>query len=118
MAHAEVGDEGDLVDHGLLDGIGGNAAPLHLILVLDSHEGIALGVKDWNNRSMQDVMPTYRWHVEQEGGNTLKAAVDYSDAYYGGTSVGLNGKAFKDQSSTVTLYSAQLPMTGDLSFPG
>ena len=79
-------------------------------------DGVKVSQKDWNNRSMQDVMPTYRWHVEQEGGNTLKAAVDYSDAYYGGTSVGLNGKAFKDQSSTVTLYSAQLPMTGDLSF--
>lgn len=79
-------------------------------------DGVKVSQKDWNNRSMQDVMPTYRWHVEQEGGNTLKATVDYSDAYYGGTSVGLNGKAFKDQSSTVTLYSAQLPMTGDLSF--
>ncbi len=79
-------------------------------------DGVKVSQKDWNNRSMQDVMPTYRWHVEQEGGNTLRATVDYSDAYYGGTSVGLNGKAFKDQSSTVTLYSAQLPMTGDLSF--
>ena len=79
-------------------------------------DGVKVSQKDWNNRSMQDVMPTYRWHVEQEGGNVLKATVDYSDAYYGGTSVGLNGKAFKDQSSTITLYSAQLPMTGDLSF--
>ena len=79
-------------------------------------DGVKVSQKDWNNRSMQDVMPTYRWHVEQEGGNTLKAAADYSDAYYGGTSVGLNGKAFKDQPSTITLYSAQLPMTGDLSF--
>lgn len=79
-------------------------------------DGVKVSEKDWNNRSMQDVMPTYRWHVEQEGGNTLAAAIDYSGAYYGGTSVGLNGKAFKDQPSTITLYSAQLPMTKDLSF--
>ncbi len=79
-------------------------------------DGVKISEKDWNNRSMQDVMPTYRWHVEQEGGNTLAAAIDYSGAYYGGTSVGLNGKAFKDQPSTITLYSAQLPMTKDLSF--
>lgn len=79
-------------------------------------DGVKISEKDWNNRSMQDVMPTYRWHVEQEGSNTLAAAIDYSGAYYGGTSVGLNGKAFKDQPSTITLYSAQLPMTKDLSF--
>lgn len=79
-------------------------------------DGVKVSEKDWNNRSMQDVMPTYRWHVEQEGGNGLKASIDYSDACYGGTSVKLNGKAVKDQPSTITLYSAQLPMTKDLSF--
>ena len=79
-------------------------------------DGVRVSQKDWNDRSMQDIMPTYRWHVEQEPGNALKADVDYSDAYYGGTSVRLNGKVAKDQPSTLTLYSAQLPMTGDLSF--
>ena len=44
VAHVEVGDKGDLVDHGLLDSIGGNASPLHLLLGLSSHEGVALGI--------------------------------------------------------------------------
>ncbi|MDE7218840.1 MAG: discoidin domain-containing protein [Oscillospiraceae bacterium] len=79
-------------------------------------DGERVSLKDWNNRSMQDVMPTYRWHLEQEGGNALTASIDYSDAYYGGTCVKLNGKAFKDQPTAMTLYSAQLPMTKDLSF--
>jgi len=79
-------------------------------------DGQKVSAKDWNNRSMQDVMPTYRWHLEQGEGNTLEATVDYSDAYYGGTSLKLFGKAAKDQTTAITLYSAQLPMAADTSF--
>ncbi|MDE7262226.1 MAG: discoidin domain-containing protein, partial [Oscillospiraceae bacterium] len=79
-------------------------------------DGQKVSNKDWNNRSMQDVLPTYRWHLEQGEGNTLNALMDYSDAYYGGTSLRLFGHVAKDQSSTITLYSAQLPMAADTSF--
>ncbi len=79
-------------------------------------DGVKVSDKDWNNRSMQDVMPTYRWHLEQDAGNALAAIIDYSDAYYGGTSVKLYGKAAKDQSTLLKLYSARLDMTEGLSF--
>ena len=72
--------------------------------------------KDWNNRSMQDILPTYRWHVEQGEGSALEAVIDYSDAYYGGTSLKLFGKVVKDQPALVKLYSSQLAMTEGLSF--
>lgn len=79
-------------------------------------DGEKVSEKDWNNRSMQDIMPTYRWHLEQSGGSGLDATIDYGDAYYGGTSVRIFGKAVKDQPVLVKLYSAQLPMTEGVSF--
>lgn len=79
-------------------------------------DGEKVSEKDWNNRSMQDIMPTYRWHLEQSGGSGLDATIDYGDAYYGGTSVRIFGKAVKDQPVLIKLYSAQLPMTDGVSF--
>lgn len=78
--------------------------------------GTKVSAKDWNNRSMQDVLPTYRWHLEQGEGNGLAAIMDYSDAYYGGTSVKLYGKMAKDQPTTLKLYSSDLDVTDGLSF--
>lgn len=79
-------------------------------------DGERVSEKDWNNRSMQDILPTYRWHLEQSGGSNLDATMDYGDAYYGGTSVRIFGKAVKDQPVLIKLYSAQLPMTDGVSF--
>ena len=39
---------------------------------------------DWNNRSVGDILPTYRWMIENEGENSLKADFDVADAWYGG----------------------------------
>ena len=38
---------------------------------------------DWNNRSVGDILPTYRWMIENEGENSLKADFDVADAWYG-----------------------------------
>ncbi len=64
--------------------------------------------KDWGNRSLQDVLPTYRWHLDQGNGTVLKAIMDYSDAWYGGTSLKLYGKMAGGQPSTLKLYSSDL----------
>ena len=79
-------------------------------------DGEKVSEKDWNNRSMQDIMPTYRWHLEQDKGNSLDATIDYSEAYYGGTSLKLYGKALKGQPTLIKLFSAQLPMSDDTTF--
>lgn len=78
-------------------------------------DGEKVSDKDWNNRSIQDILPTYRWHLEQESSG-LEAIMDYSAAYYGGTSLKLYGKAVKGDPVTIDLYSCQLPMTSDVSF--
>lgn len=59
---------------------------------------------DWNNRSMQDIMPTYRWIFTHEKENALDVTMDYADAFYGGNSLLFRGKMQKDAKSTVKLY--------------
>lgn len=78
-------------------------------------DGEKVSDKDWNNRSLQDILPTYRWNLEQ-GENNLEATMDYGAAYYGGTSVKLFGKILKDAPVTMQLYSCALPMTSGVSF--
>ena len=63
---------------------------------------------DWNNRSMQDIMPTYRWAFEHGEGNHFTASTNYADAYNGGNDIKLRGDLKADTPSTVRLYSTQL----------
>ncbi|MBB6062170.1 endo-beta-N-acetylglucosaminidase D/PKD repeat protein [Thermosipho japonicus] len=60
---------------------------------------------EWNNRSMMDVFPTYRWKID---GNDVNISVDYSDAYYGGSSLKFEGNLKKGQETNVTLYLTDL----------
>lgn len=79
-------------------------------------EGEKVSNLDWNNRSMQDVLPTYRWVFDHEGENDLKVTIDYADAYQGGNSLKLSGNMKKDQSTTMKMYSTELELTDDTSF--
>ncbi len=63
---------------------------------------------DWNNRSLADVLPTYRWIMENEGANSLTPSFYMADAYYGGNSLRLFGHMDAGAATTVELYSAQL----------
>lgn len=72
--------------------------------------GEQISTLDWNNRSIGDILPTYRWIMEHEGENTLKASFDVGNAYYGGTSLKFRGDMGKGKASTVKLYSAALPL--------
>ena len=65
---------------------------------------------DWNNRSVGDILPTYRWMIENEGENSLKADFDVADAWYGGNSVKLYGNMEKGKASRIQMYSADLPV--------
>lgn len=72
-------------------------------------DGEQISKLDWNNRSISDIMPTYRWHIEQEE-NTLAANLDVGNAYYGGNSIKLRGDMKKGKTSDLLLYSADLPI--------
>lgn len=72
--------------------------------------GEKISTIDWSNRSLADVMPTYRWIMEHEGNNNLTANIDYSQAYYGGNSIKFRGSVEEAKSSTIKLFSADLTL--------
>lgn len=79
-------------------------------------EGEQISKMDWNNRSVGDVLPTYRWMIENEGENSLKADFDVSQAWYGGNSLKLYGNMEKDKASRIQMYSADLPVEENTVF--
>ena len=60
---------------------------------------------DWNNLSLQDVLPTWRWIVRTTG-TPLDAAIDFDDAYFGGSSLLFSGTL--DATNDVLLYETSL----------
>ncbi len=69
--------------------------------------GTRVATGGWNNLSLQDVPPTYRWVVDS-GGSKLTPSVDFADAYQGGSSLRLTGTL--DAANTVRLYETKLPV--------
>lgn len=76
-------------------------------------DGQKIGQSDWNNRAIQDVMPTYRWIVDHEGKNALEAEIDYKEAYYGGSSIALKGHLEKDKISSIKLFATDVTIDED-----
>lgn len=79
-------------------------------------KGEKVSVMDWNNRSMQDIMPTYRWAFEHGEGNQFSASTNYADAYNGGNAIKLRGDMKAKTPSTVRLYSTELAFEEGISF--
>ena len=78
-------------------------------------DGTKISEMDWNNRSVQDIMPTYRWLIANEGTNALTGNIDYDDAYYGGNSIKFTGSLEAGKKSEITLYSSELTLEGGLT---
>ncbi|MFG3055816.1 discoidin domain-containing protein [Kitasatospora sp. NPDC048239] len=64
----------------------------------------------WNNLSLQDVPPTYRWLVSSTG-SRLTPSIDFTDAYEGGSTLRLTGRL--DAANTIRLYETRLPVAAD-----
>ncbi|MBO3443178.1 discoidin domain-containing protein [Clostridium sp. CCUG 7971] len=67
---------------------------------------------EWNHRGMMDVMPTYRWVIDNKK-NNLSADVDYTDSFYGGNSIALRGKLENGGKSTIKLYASEVDLTSN-----
>lgn len=78
--------------------------------------GEQISLLDWNNRSISDVLPTYRYIIESEEGNNLSADLDVAEAYYGGTSMILRGSMAAGRQSEIKLYSSELSITEPITF--
>jgi endo-beta-N-acetylglucosaminidase D len=72
--------------------------------------GQTRSVRDWNNLSLQDVLPTWRWIV-QSTGTRLTPALDWTDAYYGGTSLVVSGNL--GAPNDLKLYQTRLAVASD-----
>ncbi|HLS09604.1 endo-beta-N-acetylglucosaminidase [Lentibacillus sp.] len=70
-------------------------------------EGNVASSQEWNNRSIQDIMPTWRWWIRGEG-SELNASYDFTKAYNGGNSLKFSGDLGKDSVNDTMLYSTKL----------
>lgn len=68
--------------------------------------------REWNNRSMQDILPTWTWIIKSEG-SKLKAAYDFDTAYYGGNSIKFYGRLEANNANDVRLFSTDLKINGN-----
>ncbi|HEV7489915.1 MAG TPA: hypothetical protein VGO25_03855 [Rhodanobacteraceae bacterium] len=68
-------------------------------------DGVVRATDPWNNLSVQDVLPTFRWIVRTDG-TPLTASLDWSDAYWGGTSLLVTGTL--DAVNDMLLYETDL----------
>lgn len=58
-------------------------------------KGKRLKTTGWNNRAVQDILPTWRWIVKSKG-EKLVPELDFTDAYYGGSSLKISGNLTDD----------------------
>jgi len=75
-------------------------------------EGQVLGSFEWNNRGLQDILPTWRW-IARSTGTPLYPDLVWSNPYYGGTSLRVTGDLPAGQATDLYLYKTWLTLTGD-----
>ncbi|MBK1882913.1 hypothetical protein JIN85_10830 [Luteolibacter pohnpeiensis] len=76
-------------------------------------DGQVVSTSGWNNLSLQDVLPTWRWIVSSTG-TKLTPALLFEDSYYGGSSLKISGQL--DATNDIKLYAASLPVSADTKF--
>ena len=71
---------------------------------------------NWNDRSLSDIMPTYRFIMKQQGKNDLQATFDMGTAWYGGSSLQFAGNMEKGKKTTVKLYRTDFSLPKNISY--
>ncbi|WP_193433354.1 endo-beta-N-acetylglucosaminidase [Virgibacillus necropolis] len=74
--------------------------------------GVTRSERDWNNRSLQNILPTWRWLTEGSG-QPLNVDFDWEQAYYGGSSLKISGKLSNENTTHLKLYKTDLPIEKD-----
>ncbi|RDY29712.1 endo-beta-N-acetylglucosaminidase [Romboutsia weinsteinii] len=75
-------------------------------------DGKQVSSEKWNHRGMMDVLPTYRWVIDNKN-NNLSADLDYTESYYGGNSISLQGKLVKGGNTNIKLYASEVDITNN-----
>lgn len=66
------------------------------------------GTQDWYHRSMQNILPTWRWWVETTSSDKLTFSLNWDDAYNFGTSVVVSGKLTANTDHLTRLYKTNI----------
>ncbi len=77
-----------------------------------SIDGEVASNQSWNNRSLQDLLPTWRWKLDGEG-ELLKPSFDWSTAYYGGSSLKIEGERSSQNTTNLQLYKTDMVIEAD-----
>ncbi len=72
-------------------------------------DGKIVSNNEWYNRSLQDILPTWRWIVEGKE-KTLTPNFSWDDSYFGGSSLKISGDIKKDYPNKILLYSTKLKL--------
>ncbi|MGI5506829.1 endo-beta-N-acetylglucosaminidase [Lentzea sp. CA-135723] len=72
--------------------------------------GTVRSTQQWNNLSLQDVLPTWRWSVSGTG-TKVTPSLDWDDPYDGGTGLKITGTP--QQNNDVRLFATSLTITGN-----
>ncbi len=75
-------------------------------------DGTSVFASGWNNLSMQDVLPTWRWIVASSG-TKLSPSLDLTDSYYGGGCLKVSGTLTAGADNDIKLYQASLPVSAN-----
>jgi endo-beta-N-acetylglucosaminidase D len=76
-------------------------------------DGVTRMTGPWTNVSVQDILPTWRWMVESSGAETITPSLDFTEAYYGPSSLKVTGSLAAGVAQDVKLYQADLPIAGN-----
>ncbi|MDD9267186.1 endo-beta-N-acetylglucosaminidase [Paenibacillus sp. GCM10023248] len=74
--------------------------------------GELASTKEWNNASIQDILPTWQWWMTSSG-TKLAPSFDYNDAYDGGSSLKITGKL--KQPNDLRLFKTKLNVTNGVN---
>ncbi|WP_078577994.1 endo-beta-N-acetylglucosaminidase [Salipaludibacillus agaradhaerens] len=75
-------------------------------------EGAVKSDQSWNNRSLQDVLPTWRW-IRESDGEAMSVDFDWEEAYFGGSSLKVYGELSPENATHIKLYKMNLEVDKD-----
>lgn len=78
-------------------------------------EGENKGTQDWYHRGMQDILPTWRWWIENNT-DALKIDLNWDDAFNTGTSLKVTGTLTANASHLTRLYKTKLAIANGDKF--
>ncbi|MFL8887794.1 endo-beta-N-acetylglucosaminidase [Helcococcus kunzii] len=79
-------------------------------------DGKVSKTEEWTARSVQEVLPTWRWWIRSNTDSVLKGRYDFDKAYNSGNSITFEGNLAKPSTNDIMLYSTDFTPSNDTKF--